>query len=144
MKTIKFLLAATAVAVVLISGLFNTAPIQAQTSTGGGSHQGQIWGKVRTHNMATSRFSRLEKVTIVVRDITDGRPGGIVGISKINHGQYAVDMDALPAGKYVVMVDPGGSFYMTGERLVNWPGPGGSVEQDWTVSTEQMAVPSLE
>jgi len=94
--------------------------------------------------MATGNQFRMDDVTIIVRKDKDGRLGKVVGFSEIKDGKYAVDMGGLPAGKYVVMVDPGASYYMQGERLVEYPGPGGSKRQNWTVSTEQIAMPSLE
>jgi hypothetical protein len=144
MNTSRLLTAATLFAAFLIFASFNAAPAQAQTSAGDSSHQGQIYGTVQTGNMATSNQSRMEDLTIVVRKDKDGRLGKVVGFSDITNGQYAVNMGGLPAGKYVVMVDPGASFYKSGERLVKYPGPNGSKKQNWTVSTNQNAIPSLE
>ncbi|MFZ0680793.1 hypothetical protein [Candidatus Binatus sp.] len=94
--------------------------------------------------MATSNSSRLEDVAIVIRKVHGGRPGRIVGYSAINNGSYSVDMGDLPAGKYLIQVDPGGSMYMTGERLVDYPGRSGSVRQNWTLSTGRTALPTLQ
>jgi hypothetical protein len=143
MKTPKFLLAATALAAALMVAFLNVAPARSQTSSDDASHRGQIYGTVQTGNMATSNQSRLDEVAIVVRRVKDGRLGKIVGFSAINNGTYAVNMGGLPAGKYVVMVDPGASYYMQGERLVDYPGPEGSKKQDWTIYTDQIALPTL-
>jgi hypothetical protein len=94
--------------------------------------------------MATSNASRLAEVAIVIRRVHDGKVGRIVGYSAIHDGSYFVAMGELPAGKYMVQVDPGESFYMPGVWLVNYPGGGGSVKQDWTLSTDQTASPSVE
>jgi hypothetical protein len=143
MKTRKFRLAATALAAALLVAFFNVAPTQGQTS-GGDTHQGQIYGTVQTGNMATTNQSRLDDVTIVVRNAKREKLGKIVGFSPIKDGKYAVDMGELPAGKYVVEVDPGPSYYRQGERLVEYPGRGGSTKQDWTLSTSKPAIPSLQ
>ena len=144
MKNPKLLLVATALATVLMVAFFNTAPTQAQTSSGGASHQSQIYGAVQTANMAAGNQIRMNDVTILVRKVKEGRLGKVVAFSEIKNGKYVVDMGDLPAGKYVIMVDPGASDYMQGERLIEYPGPGGSKKQDWTISTEQIAIPSLE
>ena len=144
MKNPKFLSVATALATVLMVAFFNMAPTQAQTSSGEASHQSQIYGAVQTANMAAGNQIRMNDVTILVRKVKEGRLGKVVAFSEIKNGKYVVDMGDLPAGKYVIMVDPGASDYMQGERLVEYPGPGGSKKQDWTISTEQIAIPSLE
>ena len=144
MKNPKLLLVATALPTVLIIAFFNTARTQAQTSSGESSHQSQIYGAVQTANMAAGNQIRMNDVTILVRKVKEGRLGKVVGFGEIKNGKYVVDMGDLPAGKYVVMVDPGASDYMQGERLIEYPGPGGSKRQDWTISTEQIAIPSLE
>jgi len=104
----------------------------------------QIYGAVQTANMAAGNQIRMDDVTILVRKVKEGRLGKVVAFSEIKNGQYAVDMGDLPAGKYVVMVDPGASGYMQGERLIEYPGPGSRKRQNWTISTEQIAIPSLE
>lgn len=142
--TPKSLLARVALAITLLVTFCTVTVSQSQTSSGATPHLGQIWGSVQTRNMATSNSSRLADVAIVIRKVHGGRPGRIVGYSAINNGSYSVDMGDLPAGKYLVQVDPGGSSYMTGERLVDYPGRGGSAKQNWTVSTDQTAVPALE
>ena len=70
--------------------------------------------------------------------------GKVVGFSEIKNGKYAVDMGDPPAGKYVIMVDPDASDYMQGERLIEYPGPVRGKRQNWTISTEQIAILSLE
>jgi hypothetical protein len=144
MKNSKFLLVATALATVLMVAFPSTAPTQAQTSSGDASHQSQIYGAVKTANMAAGNQIRMDDVTILVRKVKEGRLGKVVGFSEIKNEKYVVGMGDLPAGKYVVMVDPGASDYMQGERLIEYPGPGGSKRQNWTISTEQIAIPSLE
>ena len=144
MKPPKFLLLATASTTVLLIAFFSPVPTQAQTSSGKALHQSQIYGAVQTANMAASNQIRMDDVTILVRKVKEGRLGKVVAFSEIRNGKYVVDMGDLPAGKYVVMVDPGASGYMQGERLVEYPGPGGSKRQDWTISTEQVAIPSRE
>ena len=144
MKTPKFLLLATASATVLLVAFFSPVQTQAQTSSGKALHQSQIYGAVQTANMAASNQVRMDDVTILVRKIKEGRLGKVVGFGQIKNGKYVVDMGDLPAGKYAVMIDPGASGYMQGERLIEYPGPGGSKRQDWTISTEQIAIPSLE
>jgi hypothetical protein len=144
MKTPKFLLVAMALATVVMVAFFSAAPTQAQPSSGNASHQSQIYGAVQTANMAASNQTRMDDVTILVRKVKEGRLGKVVAFSEIKNGQYAVDMGDLPAGKYVVMVDPGASGYMQGERLIEYPGPGSRKRQNWTISTEQIAIPSLE
>ena len=139
----KVMLAATALAAALMVAFFNVALIQGQTSSGD-AHKGQIYGTVQTGNMATTNRSRLDDVAIVVRNAKRGKLGKIVGFSPIKDGKYAVDMGDLPAGKYVVQVDPGASYLMTGERLIQYPGRDGSAEQDWTLSTSKPAIPSLQ
>jgi hypothetical protein len=141
MKIPKFLLAVTALT--LMGAFTNPAPAQAQTSPGDASHRAQIYGTVQTGNMATSNQSRLDEVAIVVRRVKEGRMGKVVGFSEIHNGQYAVDMGALPAGKYVVVVDPGASSYMPGERLADYPGPEGNTEQNWTLYTDRPALPII-
>jgi len=144
MKTSKFLLVAMALATVLMVAFFSAAPTQAQTSSGNASHQSQIYGAVQTANMAAGNQIRMDDVTILVRKVKEGRLGKVVAFSEIKNGQYAVDMGDLPAEKYVVMVDPGASGYMQGERLIEYPGPGSRKRQNWTIFTEQIAIPSLE
>jgi hypothetical protein len=94
--------------------------------------------------MAAGNQTRMDDVTILVRKVKEGRLGKVVAFGEIRNGKYVVDMGDLPGGKYVVMVDPGASGYMQGERLIEYPGPGGSKRQNWTISTEQIAIPSLE
>jgi hypothetical protein len=144
MKTPKFVLVATALATVLMVAFFSAAPTQVQTSGGNASHQSQIYGAVQTANMAAGNQVRMDDVTILVRKVKEGRLGKVVAFGEIRNGKYVVNMGDLPAGKYVVMVDPGASGYMQGERLIEYPGPGGSKKQNWTISTEQIAIPSLE
>lgn len=144
MKTPKFLLVAMALATVVMVAFFSAAPTQAQPSSGNASHQSQIYGAVQTANMAAGNQTRMDDVTILVRKVKEGRLGKVVAFSEIKNGQYIVDMGDLPAGKYVVMVDPGASGYMQGERLIEYPGPGSRKRQNWTISTEQIAIPSLE
>ena len=144
MKTPKFLLVAMALTTVVMVAFFSAAPTQAQPSSGNASHQSQIYGAVQTANMAAGNQTRMDDVTILVRKVKEGRLGKVVGFSAIKNGKYAVDMGDLPAGKYVVMVDPGASGYMQGERLIEYPGPGSRKRQNWTISTEQIAIPSLE
>jgi hypothetical protein len=139
----KFILAATALAASLMVAFINVAPAQAQASSGD-THQGQIYGTVQTGNMATTNRARLDDVTIVVRNAKRGKLGKIVGFSPIKDGQYAVDMGGLPAGNYVVEVDPGASYYRQGETLIKYPGRGGSTKQDWTLSTGKPPIPSLQ
>ena len=124
MKNPKLLLVATALATVLMVAFFSAAPTQAQTSSGEASHQSQIYGAVQTANMAAGNQIRMNDVTILVRKVKEGRLGKVVAFSEIKNGKYVVDMGDLPAGKYVIMVDPGASDYMQGERLVEYPGPG--------------------
>jgi hypothetical protein len=143
MNSQKFILAATALAAAVIVAVFNVAPTQGQTSSSD-AHRGQIYGTVQTANMAAGNQVRMDDVAIVVRSVKEGRLGKVVGFSAIRNGKYAVDMADLPAGKYVVMVDPGASYYMQGERLIEYPGREGSKKQNWTISTEQVAIPSLE
>jgi len=118
MEPRNFMLAATALAATLMVAFFNVARTQGQTPTND-AHKAQIYGTVQTGNMATTNQSRLADVTIVVRNAKRGKLGKIVGFSPIKDGKYAVDMADLPAGKYVVEVDPGASYYMQGERLVD-------------------------
>jgi len=143
MNSQKFILAAMALAAALMVTFFNVAPTQGQTSSSD-AHQGQIYGTVQTTNVATTSQSRFDDVTIVVRNAKRGKLGKIVGFSPIKDGKYAVDMGGLPAGKYVVMVDPGASYYMQGETLIKYPGREGSTRQNWTLSVGKPPVPSLE
>jgi hypothetical protein len=144
MKTPKILLTATALAAALMVAFFNAAPTQGQTSNGDASHQGQIYGTVQTPNMAAGNGYRMDDVTIVVRRVKGRKPGKIVGVSEIKNGMYVVNMGGLPAGKYVVIVDPGTSGYMQGERLIEYPGSEGSKEQNWTISMQRPANPQTE
>ena len=115
MKTPKILLTATALAAALMVAFFNAAPTQGQTSNGEASHQGQIYGTVQTPNMSAGVSGyRMDDVTIVVRTVKGRKPGKIVGSSAIKNGKYVVNMGGLPAGKYLVMVNPGISGYMQG------------------------------
>jgi hypothetical protein len=139
----KFILAATALTAALMVAFFNVAPTQGQTSSGD-AHKGQVYGAVQTGNMATTNQSRLDDVTIVVRNAKRGKLGKIVGFSPIKDGKYAVDMGGLPAGRYVVEVDPGASYLMQGETLIKYPGPEGSTKQNWTLSTGKPPIPSLD
>lgn len=143
MKPQRFILAATAFAAALMLTFINVTPIQGQTSSGD-AHKGQIYGTIQTTNVATTSQSRFDDVTIVVRNAKRGKLGRIVGFSPIRDGKYAVDMGDLPAGNYVVMVDPGASSYMQGETLIKYPGREGSTRQNWTVSVGKPPVPSLE
>jgi hypothetical protein len=143
MNPARFLIAATALAAALMVAFFNVAPTQGQTSSGD-AHQGQIYGTVQTGNMAAGNQIRLDDVTIVVRNAKGGKLGKIVGFSPIKDGQYTVDMGGLPAGNYVVVVDPGASGYMQGETRIEYPGRDGSKKQNWTVSTGNPAIPSLD
>jgi len=144
MNSRRSLAAAMAVSAALIIVFFSPSLAQAQTSNSDASHQGQIYGNVQTANEAAFNQLRLDDVTIVVRRVKSGRTGRIVGFSAVKDGKYAIEMGSLPAGKYVVMVDPGASSYKQGERLVEYPGPQGSKRQNWTISTDQNAIPSLE
>jgi hypothetical protein len=123
---------------------FSAAPTQGQTSNGDASHQGQIYGTVQTPNMAAGNEYRMDDVTIVVRRVKSRKLGKIVGISEIKNGTYVVNMGGLPAGKYVVIVDSGSSGYMQGQRLIEYPGPEGSKEQNWTISMQRPANPQTE
>jgi hypothetical protein len=144
MKTPKILLTAMVLAAALMVAFFNAAPTQGQTSSGDASHQGQIYGTVQTPSMAGGNGYRMDDVTIVVRGVKGGKSGKIVGLSEIKNGKYVVNMGALPAGKYAVIVDPGASGYMSGERLIEYPGREGSKEQNWTISMERPANPQTE
>lgn len=111
---------------------------------GASAAHGKIWGMVQTQGQsAIDIFDR--DTSVVVRRLHNSRAGRIVGTSAVSHSRYSVDMDDLPAGKYLVSVDPGGdSLYLPGTAVVNYPGRGASVRQNWTLSQQQSAVPHQE
>lgn len=106
-------------------------------------HLNQIWGSVRTEEGSTENIFD-KNVTIVLRSYNKNRRGKIVAFGEVKNAHYAVDMGSLPGGKYVVEVDTGGSEYRGGERLIDYPGNGSGVNQDWTLSLNKPAIPSKE
>jgi hypothetical protein len=120
-----------------------TALARGETPVGASAHPKQIWGSVHTEDRSTVNIFDKE-VTVLIRKYHPKRLGRIIAFGAVSGGQYAVNMGDLPAGKYVVQVDPGGSEYGGGERIVSYPGNGGSVNQDWTLYLGRGAIPSGE
>ena len=120
-----------------------TALARGETPAGASAHSKQIWGSVHTEDRSTVNIFDKE-VTVLIRKYHPKRLGRIIAFGAVSGGHYAVNMGDLPAGKYVVQVDPGGSEYGGGERVVSYPGSGGSVNQDWTLYLGRGAIPSGE
>ncbi len=110
---------------------------------GASAHQNQIWGSVHTEDRSTVNIFDKE-VTVLIRKYHPKKLGRIIAFGAVSGGQYTVNMGDLPAGKYVIQVDPGGSEYGGGERVVSYSGNGGSVNQDWTLYLGRGAIPSEE
>src|SRR5579875_1275306 len=123
-----------------ILGLILAFPLVVKAQGASAAH-GKIWGVVQTQGeSAVNIFDR--DTNVVVRRLHNSRPGRIVATSAVSNGRYSADMDDLPAGKYLVSVDPGGdSLYLPGQAVVNYPGHGASVHQNWTLSMQQSAIP---
>lgn len=126
-----------------ILALIVACPLIAGAQGASAAH-GKIWGMVQTEGeSAVNIFDR--DTSVVIRRLHNSRPGRIIGTSAVTNGRYAVDMDDQPAGKYLISVDPGGdSLYLPGTAVVNYPGRGASVHQNWTLSQQQSAIPHLE
>jgi hypothetical protein len=139
MKTYRCMALATTVLVAFVMA----ALARGETPAGAAAHQNQIWGSVHTEDRSTVNIFDKE-VTVLIRKYHPKRLGRIIAFSAVNGGHYAVNMGDLPAGKYVVQVDPGGSEYGGGERVVSYSGNGGSVNQDWTLYMGRGAIPSEE
>ncbi|HXM34246.1 MAG TPA: hypothetical protein VN920_03590 [Pyrinomonadaceae bacterium] len=116
---------------------------QEASSEGNAAHANQIWGSVRTVDRSTENIFD-KNVTILIRMYHENRLGKVVAFGEVKNAHYAVDMARLPRGKYVVQVDTGGSEYGGGERLVDYPGNGSSVNQNWTLYMGQSAIPARE
>jgi|GEM_PF-6822855 hypothetical protein len=124
-------------------GLILALPFIVEAQGASAAH-GKIWGVIQTQGeSAVNIFDR--DTNVVVRRLHNSRAGRIVATSAVSHGRYSVDMDDLPAGKYLVSVDPGGdSLYLPGQAIVNYSGHGASVHQNWTLSMQQSAIPHLQ
>jgi hypothetical protein len=109
---------------------------------GASAHQSQIWGSVHTEDRSTINIFDKE-VTALILKYHPKKLRRIIAFGAVRSGShYSVNMGDLPAEKYVVEVDPGGSEYGGGERVVSYPGNGGSVNQDWTMYLRRGAIPS--
>lgn len=127
-------------ALVLLIFLAATTGGVARSATGG-EHKDQIWGTVGTQEQSTANVFDKD-VSIIVREYHHHGLGKIVELGHVRNGRYVVDMHDLPAGRYVVIVDTGGSDYQNGEIVVKYPGPNGSVHQNWTLSMNESAIPT--
>lgn len=143
MNRLRLMAATISLATMVAIGLVFAPHTRGDIGANTGAHANQIWGSIQTGSMAPDGY-RLDEMTIVIRRIHQSRPGRIVGIGSIDNSNYSIDMGKLPAGKYLVQVEPGDSFYLGGERLVSYPGPGGVVNQNWTVYTDRSAIPALD
>src|SRR5262249_6329254 len=140
MKTVRCMGLGTTVLVAFVMA----ALARGETPTGASGHQNQIWGSVHTEDRSTVNIFDKE-VTVLIRKYHPKKLGRIIAFGALRSGgHYVVNMGDLPAGKYVVQVDPGGSEYGGGERVVSYPGNGGSVNQDWTLYLGRGAIPSGE
>jgi hypothetical protein len=128
-----------------LTGLILLIPLMATRgaaqSAASGEHKGQLWGTVRTQAESTANIFDKD-VSIIVREYHHHGLGKIVKMSEVRNGRYAVDMRGLPADRYVVIVDTGGSDYQGGEAVVKYPGSTGDVHQNWTLSMNQSAIPA--
>jgi len=104
-------------------------------------HANQVWGSVRTEDRNTATIFDKE-VSVLIRTYHSNKRGRVLAISKVVGGYYAIDMYNLPAGKYVVQVDTGGSEYGDGQRVIDYPGKGGRVNQKWTLYLRRAAIPA--
>ena len=139
MKTYRCMALATTVLVAFVM----VTLARGETPAGAAAHQNQIWGSVHTEDRSTVNIFDKE-VTVLIRKYHPKKLGRIIAFGAVSGGHYAVNMGDLPAGKYVVQVDPGGSEYGGGERVVSYSGNGGSVNQDWTLYLGRGAIPSEE
>jgi hypothetical protein len=143
MKTQRPVLAGFALGIFFLLAAPVGAMAQEAPSVRTAAHANQIWGSVRTEERSTENIFD-KNVTILIRTYHENRLGKIVAFGEVKHAHYAVDMGSLPGGKYVVQVDTGGSEYGGGERVVDYPGHGSSVNQNWTLYMGQSAIPAKE
>ena len=115
-----------ALSTTVLVAFFMAALARGETPAGASAHQNQIWGSVHTEDRSTVNIFDKE-VTVLIRKYHPKKLGRIIAFGAVSGGQYTVNMGDLPAGKYVIQVDPGGSEYGGGERVVSYSGNGGSV-----------------
>jgi hypothetical protein len=135
MKTIKL----AGVALVLGVTLVAAGTSLAQTVA---VHSSQIWRFVGTEARSTADIFK-KRAVVLVRKFNPNGQGPVVATARVVRRHYALSMGDAPAGKYVVQINPGGE-YGSGERVIDYPGPGGNYHLSWTVAVGQPAVPSKE
>jgi hypothetical protein len=151
MRTQRSLLLSSASTLALLV-IFEMLGLSSYAAAQSNNHPNEIWGSVRTQARSTANI--FKNVVINVHKVNSNQVGPVVASTQVVNRSnppgtgtyhYAVNMGNLPAGKYLVKVLPiAGSEYGAGERLINYPGAGGSVRQDWTLVLGQPAVPAKE
>ncbi|MGH7906216.1 MAG: carboxypeptidase-like regulatory domain-containing protein [Candidatus Binataceae bacterium] len=97
-----------------------------------GAHPGWIWGTVKTayNNPAPN-------VPVAVAKVENGKTQPPMVKTMTNKkGRYRLDVKNLPAGKYVMIINPGpkeAGGYVGGQKLITLNGPNTSRRVDWTL-----------
>jgi 5-hydroxyisourate hydrolase-like protein (transthyretin family) len=100
-----------------------------------GEKANTIWGQVRD----TSAGLGAPGVVLTLRHLDSWK--AVASTVTDRDGRYA--LSRLPEnGRFRLMLDGGGTIYMSGEKVVDAPGRSGK-EVDWTVSDLNPAIPLL-
>lgn len=104
---------------------------------------GYVWGQVRT-----AENQPAPNVAIGAARLEDGRTvSPVVTTTTDQAGRYMLDIQQLPAGDYVVIVNPGPSMaggHVGGQTVIALSGPNDSRHLDWTLSANPPVLPDPE
>ena len=101
---------------------------------------GFVWGRVRT-----AENQPAPNVAIGVAKLENGRTvDPVVATTTDMAGRYMVDIRQMPAGDYVVIVNPGISMaggHVGGQTVIALNGPNDSRQLDWTLTQNPPVLP---
>jgi hypothetical protein len=104
---------------------------------------GYVWGQVRT-----AENQPAPNVAVGVARLEDGRTVSPAATTMTDDaGRYLLDVHQLPAGDYVVIVNPGPSMaggHVGGQTTIALNGPNDSHHLDWTLSANPPVLPDPE
>jgi len=104
---------------------------------------GFVWGRVRT-----AENQPAPNVAIGVVRLENGRTvEPVVTTTTDTAGRYMVDIRQLPAGDYVVILNPGISMaggHVGGQTVIALNGPNDSRHLDWTLTQSPPVLPDPE
>jgi hypothetical protein len=128
----------------LLIGLLSTLALSLMMACAqSAAPSGFVWGSVRTVENQPA-----PNVAIGVAKLEDGRTvGPIVTTTTDTAGRYMVDIRQLPAGDYVVIVNPGISMaggHIGGQTVIALNGPNDSRHLDWTLKQNPPILPDPE